>query len=136
MTPVGPLRPTIAEVTTNGGLLDGYVSACIIIEIYLYRLMDDVEFEWDEAKNLSNQKKHGISFEDAARVFGDPLMVLFPDGETDGEERWRAFGQVGGVAVIMVAHTYRNHDDQEKIRIISARIATRHERQAYERENG
>jgi len=98
--------------------------------------MDDAEFEWDEAKNLSNQKKHGISFEDAARVFGDPLMVLFPDGETGGEERWRALGQVGGVAVIMVAHTYRNHDDQEKIRIISARIATRHERQTYERENG
>jgi hypothetical protein len=60
--------------------LDGDVSACIIIEIYLYRLMDEVEFEWDEAKNFSNQKKHGISFEDAARVFGDPLMVLFPDG--------------------------------------------------------
>lgn len=49
--------------------------------------MNDAEFEWDEAKNLSNQKKHGISFEDAARVFGDPLMVLFPDGEIDGEER-------------------------------------------------
>jgi uncharacterized DUF497 family protein len=67
--------------------LDGDVSACIIIEIYLYWLMDDAEFEWDETKNFSNQKKHGINFEDAARVFGDPLMVLFPDGETDGEER-------------------------------------------------
>lgn len=98
--------------------------------------MNDAEFEWDEAKKLSSQKKHGISFEDAARVFGDPLMVLFPDGETDGEKRWRAFGQVGGVAVIMVAHTYRNHEGHEKIRIISARMATRHERQTYERENG
>jgi len=75
----------------------------------------------------SRTRKHGISFEDAARVFGDPLMLLLSDGETDGEERWRAFGQVGGVAVIMVTHTYRNHDDQEKIRIISARMATRHE---------
>jgi uncharacterized DUF497 family protein len=98
--------------------------------------MEDAGFEWDEAKNLSNQKKHGISFEDAARVFGDPLMVLFPDETTEGEERWRALGQVGGVAVIMVAHTYRNRDGHEKIRIISARMATRHERQAYERENG
>jgi uncharacterized protein len=98
--------------------------------------MDDADFEWDEAKNLSNQKKHGISFDDAARVFGDPFMLLFPDRETDREERWRAFGQVGGVAVIMVAHTYRNRDGHEKIRIISARAATRHERQAYERENG
>lgn len=98
--------------------------------------MDDGDFEWDEAKNLSNQKKHGVSFEDAARVFGDPLMLLFPDGQADGEERWRAFGQVGGHAIIMVAHTYRTNDGHERIRIISARMATRHERQTYERENG
>jgi uncharacterized DUF497 family protein len=98
--------------------------------------MDDADFEWDEAKNLSNQKKHGVSFEYAIRVFGDPLMLLFSDGHMDDEERWRAYGQVGGHAVFMVAHTYRNNDGQEKIRIISARMATRHERQDYERENG
>ena len=98
--------------------------------------MDDADFEWDEAKNVSNQKKHGIRFEDAARVFGDPLMLLFADGQADGEERWRAFGHVGGHAIVMVAHAYRDHDGQEKIRIISARTATRHERQIYERENG
>ena len=97
--------------------------------------MADADFEWDEAKSFSNQKKHGVSFEDAARVFGDPLMLLFPDGHAVDEERWRAFGQVGGRAIIMVAHTYRTNDSQEIIRIISARMATRHERQAYEREN-
>jgi uncharacterized protein len=97
--------------------------------------MDDADFEWDEAKNLSNQKKHGISFEDAARVFGDPLMLLIPDGHQDGEERWRAFGQIDGFAIIMAAHTYRTNNGQEKIRIISARLATRYERQIYEREN-
>jgi len=80
-------------------------------------------------------KKHGVSFEDATRVFGDPFMFLVPDGQTDGEEQWRAFGQVGEHVIIMVAHTYRSNDGQEKIRIISARMATRHERQAYEREN-
>lgn len=94
------------------------------------------EFEWDDAKNRSNQKKHGISFEIAAGVFGDPLMVLLPDRFEAGEERWRAFGQVGGQAIIMVAHTYRSAAGHEKIRIISARMATRHERQSYERENG
>ncbi len=93
-------------------------------------------FEWDDAKNRSNQKKHGISFEIAARVFGDPFLMLFPDGFDAGEERWRAFGQIGGQAIIMVAHTYRSDQGHEKIRLISARIATRHERQRYERENG
>lgn len=98
--------------------------------------MDDADFEWDEAKNLSNQNKHGISFEDAARVFGDPLLLLIPDGYQDGEERWRAYGQVGGFAIIMAAHTCRSDKGHEKIRIISARLATRYERQYYERENG
>jgi hypothetical protein len=54
MAPAGYIAPTITAVATNGGLLDGYVSACIIIEIYLYRLVHDADFEWDEAKNLSN----------------------------------------------------------------------------------
>lgn len=99
--------------------------------------MDDAEFEWDETKNRSNQKKHGVSFEVAIRVFSDPFMLLFSDGYLDEEERWRACGQVGGYAVVlMVAHTYRNNDGHEKIRIISARAATRHERQNYARENG
>lgn len=97
--------------------------------------MDDADFEWDETKNLSNQKKHGVSFEYATRVFGDPLMLLLPDGYAEGEERWRAYGLVGDLVVFMVAHTYRNNNGQEKIRIISARTATRHERTNYEREN-
>lgn len=63
-------------------------------------------------------------------------MLLFADEHVGDEERWRAYGQVGGHVVYMVAHTYRNNDGQEKIRIISARMATRHERQGYERENG
>jgi uncharacterized protein len=97
--------------------------------------MDDIDFEWDESKNLSNQIKHGISFEDAARVFSDPFMLLVPNGHEDGEERWRAYGQIGGVALITAVHTYRSDSGIERIRIISARLATRHERQYYEREN-
>ena len=98
--------------------------------------MDDVVFEWDDAKNRSNLKKHGISFDYAARVFSDPRMLLIPGDYEDGEERWRAYGQVGGQAVVMVAHTYRSDEGHEKIRIVSARMATRHERNGYERENG
>lgn len=95
--------------------------------------MDNSEFEWDEAKNRANVKKHGIDFDDAARVFSDPLMLLFSTGYEEGEERWRAYGQVGGLALVMVAHTYRAYDGVEKIRIISARLATKQERNDYER---
>ena len=98
--------------------------------------MDDANFEWDDAKNRSNQKKHGIGFDFATRVFSDPRMLLFPGDYEDDEERWRAYGRVGGQAIIMVAHRYRSDEGNEKIRIISARLATRHERQEYERENG
>ena len=98
--------------------------------------MGDADFEWDKTKNLLNQRKHGVSFEYAMRVFGDPLMLLFSDGHVENEERWRAYGQVGGHPVIVVAHTYRNKDGQEKIRVISARMATRHERKDYERQIG
>ena len=51
--------------------------------------MAETNFEWDEAKNRVNQTKHGVRFEDAIRVFGDPLTLLFPDRYVDGEERWR-----------------------------------------------
>ena len=93
-------------------------------------------FEWDESKNLANQKKHEISFEDAAEVFGDPLHVTIIDPGSGHEERWKTYGIVDGFAVLMVTHTDRDDDGIEIIRIISARRATRHERQYYERENG
>ena len=93
-------------------------------------------FEWDESKNLANQKKHEISFEDAAEVFGDPLHVTIIDPGSGHEERWKTYGIVDGFAVLMVAHTDRDDDGIEIIRIISARRATRQERQYYARVNG
>ena len=93
-------------------------------------------FEWDESKNLANQKKHGIDFADAAAMFADPLHLTVFDGFDGGEERWRTFGLVDGYALIMVAHAYRDQDGGEVIRLISARRATRYERNHYEREQG
>jgi uncharacterized protein len=93
-------------------------------------------FEWDESKNRANEKKHGICFEDAALVFSDPLHVSTLDPSGTYEERWRTYGMVEGTAVIMVAHTDRDDAGIEIIRLISARRATRQERQYYERENG
>ena len=60
--------------------------------------MSDTRFTWDEAKNLSNQKKHdGIGFEVAAHVFNDPLRLMLQDRIEEGEERWQTLGVVYGV---------------------------------------
>jgi uncharacterized protein len=93
-------------------------------------------FEWDELKNRANLKKHGISFEDASEVFDDPLHVNMLDWSNRHEERWRTYGIVDGIALVMVAHTDRDDDGIAIIRLISARRATRQERQYYEHENG
>jgi uncharacterized DUF497 family protein len=98
-----------------------------------------IRFEWDEAKNFANQRKHGVSFEDASEVFRDPLFVSLKDRIQDGEQRWQTFGKVGNRLLVMVAHTVREEDMHgttiEVIRIISARYASRTERQLYEDEN-
>lgn len=53
-----------------------------------------IEFEWDEQTNSSNQRKHGLSFEEAARVFFDPLCLRQQDRYENGEERWQALSAV------------------------------------------
>jgi len=102
--------------------------------------VSDFQFEWDPAKNLSNQRKHGVSFEEAAQVFRDPLYVSWKERVQDGEERWQAYGKVGGLVLLMVAHTIREELEDgtviEVIRIISTRRAEPRERRRYEKENG
>jgi len=91
-----------------------------------------VRFEWDEAKNEANRKKHGVSFETASLVFDDPNAVQFIERVDDGEERWHAIGNVtGSLLFLTVVHTHTGKDLSETIRIISAREATRHERKLY-----
>ncbi|MGH8378527.1 MAG: BrnT family toxin [Gammaproteobacteria bacterium] len=91
-----------------------------------------MRFEWDPGKDEINLAKHGVSFEVATRVFDDPRHLSVKDRHVSGEERWQTLGLVGGMVVLLVAHTYREDDDDEVIRIISARKATTHERQIYE----
>lgn len=102
--------------------------------------MSGIRFEWDEAKNLSNQRKHGVGFEEASRVFLDPLFVSVKDRVVNGEQRWQTYGEVDGRLLMMVAHTVREEEavggPGEVIRIITARHATRKERRRYEDENG
>jgi uncharacterized protein len=88
-----------------------------------------LKFEWDEAKAESNKAKHGVSFEEAASVFGDLLAYTFEDPDHSmGEKRMLTFGVSHKGRLLLVVHTERGRG----IRIISARKATRHERGIYE----
>lgn len=87
---------------------------------------------WDGAKNRTNQSKHGISFETAQHVFDDPLHLSLQDRIENGELRWQTLGSVGGILVLLVAHTVTDLEGEETIRIISARKADRTERRIYE----
>jgi uncharacterized DUF497 family protein len=84
------------------------------------------KFEWDEGKNASNRAKHGIAFEEAATVFEGPVFTL-PDESISDEMRERSYGLINGITVICVIHTDRG----EATRIISARKATRKERELF-----
>ena len=88
-------------------------------------------FAWDEEKNRTNSAKHGISFETAQLIFDDPYVVSFPEWNVDGEERWQSMGSADGVIILLVAHTVRDGDGYELIRIISARKASWSERRRY-----
>ena len=89
-------------------------------------------FEWDDAKDRTNRRKHGVSFEFATRVFSDPGALIFQDRVVHGEERWQAIGRAGEHSVLVVAHVVRSREDEEVLRIISARYALKHERYRYE----
>ena len=91
-----------------------------------------VLFEWDEAKARSNRRKHGVTFEDAMLVFADPFALVEQDRIEDGELRWQTLGYAGGIVLLLVAHTVASDAEDEVIRIISARQATRKERQRYD----
>lgn len=89
-----------------------------------------LRFEWDEEKDLSNQKKHGISFETAAYVFQDEHYIEMYDFEHSiDEDRYIAIGRVGDL--LFVVFTERG----EAIRLISARLATESERRLYYDQN-
>lgn len=91
-----------------------------------------MRFEWDHKKNLANRRKHRVSFETAMLVFEDPHAFSVLERMEEGEERWQTVGMAGGVLVMFVAHTYRESDGDEVVRIISARKATPRERSMYE----
>jgi len=89
----------------------------------------DVSFEWDPRKATRNRQKHGVSFEDAVSVFGDPLARIFDDLDQAGTEpRELIIGLCKRQRLLVVCFVERRN----RIRIISARRATKQERQDYE----
>lgn len=88
-----------------------------------------MEFEWNTAKAGSNLEKHGVAFDEAATAFGDPLALTISDPDhSEDEQRFVLLGQSYAGRLVVVVHTYR----EGKVRIISARLATRNERRSYE----
>ena len=91
-----------------------------------------MRFEWDVRKDRRNRLKHGISFAGARLVFDDSRAVSLLDRVVEGEPRWQTLGLAGGIVILVVAHTLREEDGEEIVRIISARKATPRERRIYE----
>ncbi|MDR1015348.1 MAG: BrnT family toxin [Coriobacteriales bacterium] len=92
--------------------------------------MKNLHFQWDAAKDRANQKKHGVSFEEARTVFYDINAKVIADPDhSDDEDRFVILGASRRLRVLVVCHCYREND--ETIRIISARKATRNEQSRY-----
>jgi uncharacterized DUF497 family protein len=88
-----------------------------------------VNFEWDAEKAAANLEKHKVSFHDAPTVFTDSLSTTFPDpGHSEGERRFITIGASQSGALLVIAHT----EQDDTIRLISARRVTGHERKFYE----
>jgi len=85
-------------------------------------------FEWDEEKNRTNIEKHGVSFEQASRIFDGVTLTVVDDRFDYGEIREISIGMIDEIAYLTIAHT----DRDGRIRIISARPASRNERRRYE----
>lgn len=93
-----------------------------------------MRFEWNDGKASTNLAKHRLSFEFAIKVWDDPYCQIYPDRVEDGEERWHAVGLVSGVLLLLVVHSYPYGDDDDRVRIIGARRATREERRTYDQQ--
>jgi uncharacterized DUF497 family protein len=94
------------------------------------------DFEWDPAKALANVHKHGVSFDQAATVLLDPLaLTVYDEGHSEDEERWFTLGIETTGKLLAVAHTYEiTGPARVRVRVISARGATRREQRFYEDE--
>jgi uncharacterized DUF497 family protein len=93
----------------------------------------ELVFEWNAQKARVNVQKHGISFEEAKTVFGDPFLLTYPDElHSENEERYISIGRSGRGQTLLVVHTEMETRREHVLRIISSRKATNLERETYE----
>lgn len=91
--------------------------------------MENSDFEWDDEKAHANIKKHGVSFVEAATIFNDPKLATISDPDhSDNEDRYVSIGMSVIMRLLSVIHTFR----KERHRLISARKATKAEKERYE----
>ena len=92
--------------------------------------MENLQFQWDERKNRSNQKKHGVSFEEASSVFYDEYAIQFYDPDhSEDEDRFIMLGMSIKLRVLVICHCFR--EDDAIVRLISARKVDRQEENDY-----
>lgn len=109
------------------------MAGAVVLRLYIH-----VRYEWDDAKNRLNQKKHGVSFELAALALEDENCLVRQDRvDETGEQRWHALGAAqlgaGMRTVLFVVHVYREvTNGEEVVRIISARRADQHDIKRYQ----
>jgi uncharacterized DUF497 family protein len=88
-----------------------------------------VRFEWDPVKAARNLRKHGVSFLEATTAFGDPMsLTIFDPDHSEREDRFLLLGRTFSGRLVVVVHT----DREDSVRVVSARMATSHERKTYE----
>lgn len=94
--------------------------------------MKDVRFEWDRKKDLANFRNHGVEFEEAKTVFYDERAIEFYDEDHSSKEcRYLMIGLSLKVRILLVSYTFRERSDEDLIRIISSRKATKSEQKVY-----
>jgi uncharacterized DUF497 family protein len=88
-----------------------------------------MDFEWDDSKAEANERKHGVSFAEAMTIFADTLALTgYDPGHSDEEDRFITMGTSATGRLLIVSHTDRG----DNVRLISGRVANRHERRDYE----
>ena len=95
-----------------------------------------MRFEWDPRKAAENLRKHRVSFEEACTIFGDPsILTIHDDEHSDLEDRWASMGASATSRILVVIHTWpepdEDGDEEELVRLISARRADKRERAVY-----
>jgi uncharacterized DUF497 family protein len=91
-----------------------------------------MRFEWDANKNRANVAKHAVDFDLAVTALFDSHQIEGPGRETRGEKRYSLIGRAANGKLLLVVYSWRQHENETRCRIISARAASRQERRRYQ----